>query len=872
MDPEQTPMEIDSMVFGSTPSDLGSSIDPVNNLGRSELGSPILSHFRHRERHESTMLAVWFLGVVLVICCMNTRPSHAAPPSIETLSPAAGQVGTSLTLRLSGTQLDTADQLLFYDPMIRCREFRAISAFEADAVIDIDPAAPQRNVPFRVVGRDGFAEIRTIRITSLPTLLEAARAGMSEPLRLEQRPVTVSGVLASGDRDRYAVSIEKGERLTVEVEAMRLGNVLLDTVLHVYDPSGKEIFRSDDTALFQQDPVVSFITNEAGVYTIEVHESNYEGSDASRYLLHVGAFPAPGVAYPAGAEAGQELQVSFLRPDGTRHEQQVMVPKDPTSFQLFVRESDDISPSAIPFRVSTMHNELEQEPNDDPARSAPQTIPIPAAFNGVLQTAGDVDHFWFQGTAQVAMQIDCFSTRIGSPADTVISLFDGDGNLLHRNDDWESLDSRIEFTPRVTGTYRLSVTDKLAMGRADAVYRLEVTSLSPQVTPFLPRPDRLTQRGQTIHVPRGNRVLARIGVRREHVAGAVELEWDQLPTGVNVTQSVLESDPFWVPVILEAPAEANEGGTLCKLFARCQSPDQGTIFGSFSQTVDLIAMSADRLFQASEVDRIAVAVTPPLPFRIDVDAPTASLPIGGTLDLRVRVTRENGFTAPVRVEFPVLPSWVVADPFVIIPGDQSEARQRLTAHAEAQPSEWQFAATARVDTVSAREDTQLWDGREIASNLVPVRIAAAEVRGQIEPLAAEQGQTVEVRCRLSFNEKQTDQASLESSAGRIPSQLIASLEGLPNRVVADTQTITAASREVVFQVAFPNDAPLGTFKRLQVRLTGELQGQRISYVVAPDTSLTVLPPGKLFRDERGQLLSPLDALRRTKLQRIKSQP
>ena len=860
------------MTVGSTPSDLGSSFDPVNTVGHGEIGSPILSHVRHGEGLKNTSLLVWFLSVVLVICGGITSPSDAAPPSVETLSPAAGQAGTSLTLRLSGTQLDTAEQMLFYDPMIRCREFRAISAFEADAVIDIDPAAPRRNVPFRVLGRDGFSEIRTIRITSLPTLQEAGQAGMSEPMRLDQRPVTVSGVLAAGDRDRYAVLAEKGERLTVEVEAMRLGNVLLDTVLHVYDPIGKEVFRSDDTALFQQDPVVSFITNEAGVYTIEVHEASYEGSDASRYLLHVGAFPAPGVAYPAGAEAGQELDVSFLRPDGTRHKQHVVVPSDPAAFQLFVQDSDTISPSAVPFRVSAMHNEFEQEPNDDPAKIDPQSMPIPVAFNGVLQTNGDVDHFWVQGTAHVAMQIDCFSTRIGSPADTVVSLYDAEGNLLHRNDDWESLDSRIEFTPRVTGRYRLSVTDKLAMGRADAVYRLEVTSLSPQVTPFLPRPNRLTQLGQTIHVPRGNRVLARIGVRREHVAGAVELEWDQLPNGVNVTQSVLESDPFWVPVILEAPAQASEGGTLCKLFARCQSPDQGTIFGSFSQTVDLIAMSADRLFQASEVDRIAVAVTPPLPFRIDVDAPTASLPIGGTLDLRVRVTRENGFTAPVRVEFPVLPSWVVADPHVIIPGDQSEARQRLTAHPEAQPSEWQFAATARVDTVSAREDTQLWDGREIASNLVPVQIAAAELRGQIEPLAAEQGQTVEVRCRLSLNERQTDPSSPERFARAIPKQLVASLEGLPNRVVADTQTITAESREVVFQVAFPNDAPLGTGKRLQVRLTGELQGQRISYVVAPDTSLTVLPPGKLFRDERGQLLSPLDALRRAKLQRIKSQP
>ena len=42
---------------------------------------------------------------------------------------------------------------------------------------------------------------------------------------------------------------------------------------------------------------------EAGDYTVRLRESAYGGSDNTGYLLHVGDFPVPHVAWPPGGAA-----------------------------------------------------------------------------------------------------------------------------------------------------------------------------------------------------------------------------------------------------------------------------------------------------------------------------------------------------------------------------------------------------------------------------------------------------------------------------------------------------------------------------------------------------------------------------------------
>lgn len=798
-------------------------------------------------------------------------------PTIESVWPPVGQKGTEFQLKIVGSGLSTSKQLVFYSPHVTCKSLEANSDYEVTATIVVNENCQIGNEPFRLLASYGFSEMRTLRITPFSVDVQepvgisaadkpAARRGGRvsgsygehgkpastnndvAPTKLVGLNRTICGVLDSGSYDRYSLTLKTGQKISVEVEAVRLGSELLDTVVTIIGPGGEIIARADDNSLFQQDPFLAFEAARDGDYVIDIHESNYNGGERSYYLLHVGEFPLPSIAYPAGGQLGTTVHLQFLGDAIAEHRQSVVLPSSDEAirnFQLIAKNGDHVAPSPTPFRLSKFANVLESEPNDAPDAKLP-TVTCPIAFNGILQNDGDVDCYAFEAEEGHPLLIESFANRIGSAADTVISVLDSEFATIVTNDDWGSHDSRIDFHPSRSGRYYLRVTDKLDEGATNAIYRIELTALSSTVTAFLPRPNRLSQQSQTIVVPKGNRVLARMGVKRELVDSDVRLEFIDLPSGVKATSLTVPSDQFWMPVVLEASKTSQIGGQLASMEAFLGSGD--AVAGGFEQIVDLVAESADQLFQSATVNRIPVAVSPTVPFTVDLETPRASLASNGTIDIRVIVNREDGFKGPVRVELPFLPPWIVAEPFIIVPADKSSAMYRLEARSEAAARVWPLVATARVDTVSSTEDTSQLDGRDVASQIVELRIGAVPIAGRFVNLAAEQGQTIQVRCNLN-------------KVAELPINLTATIEGLPNRVSASPVKLSADAAEVDFTLVFEPDAPIGQFDRVQCRLTGELNGQAVSFVVAPNSRLQIAGSGRLFRSADGSVLSPLEALR-----------
>ncbi len=813
--------------------------------------------------------------VVLVLSCSLCCSAFGETPTIESVWPPVGQRGTEFQLKIVGSGLTTSQQLVFYSPHLACKSVHANSDYELVATIVADDVCRLGNEPFRLLADDGFSEMKTIRITPFPvdvqipaakpaaptarhngrgggrgsaTGVSAAAKKVVEPTKLTGLNRTICGILESGEFDRYALSLKQGRKITLEVEAVRLGSELLDTVLSITSSTGAVVARADDNSLFQQDPITSFTAELDGDYVINLHESNYNGGERSYYALHVGEFPMPSVAYPAGGQVGETINMKFIGEANETHDQSIQLPSTVEAvrdFQLLAKHGDIIAPSPIPFRLSHLTNVLESEPNNEPDTQQSAELGC-VAFNGILQTHGDVDCFAFNAEEGQPLLVEAFANRIGSAADTLISILDSDLESICVNDDWGSHDSRIDFYPPRTGRYYLRVTDKLATGAPNAVYRIELTKLEPNVTAFLPRPDRLSQQSQTISVPKGNRVLARIGVRRELVEGDVRLEFVDLPSGVQAKALIVPADQFWMPVVLEAKDTAMVGGQLAGMEAFLESGDK--VAGGFEQIVDLVAESADQLFQSALVTRIPIAVAPSIPFFIELEAPRTSLAKSGTIDLVVNVNRKDDFKGPVRVELPFLPPWVVAEPFVVIPADRERVIYRLEARSEAAPRSWPMVATARVDTVSSTEDTSRLDGREVASEIIQLNIVDAPISGSFVNLAGEQGQSISVNCDLT-------------RLGAMPSKLTATIEGLPNRVSAAPVEIDTESSKIEFKLRLEPDAPIGQFNSVQCRLNGKANGQGVSFIVAAGSTLKIAAPGKLFRNTDGSILSLLEVLR-----------
>jgi hypothetical protein len=138
---------------------------------------------------------------------------------------------------------------------------------------------------------------------------------------------------------------------------------------------------------------------------------------------------------------------------------------------------------------------------------------------------------------------------------------------------------------------------------------------------------------------------------------------------------------------------------------------------------------------------------------------------------------------------------------------------------------------------------------QVASRFVPFELAHAPLSGRFTPAAAEQGTTVTVACILE-------------TTSLVPGVMLATLEGLPPRAVAEPVQFAPGAQRIAFRVGIAPDSPVGEHDTLICRLTGKVQGQTFVYRVGRGGLLRINPPGALSIDADGKPLSLLDALRR----------
>jgi hypothetical protein len=114
----------------------------------------------------------------------------------------------------------------------------------------------------------------------------------------------------------------------------------------------------------------------------------------------------------------------------------------------------------------------EKEPNGG-FRNA-QDIHAPATVVGVINPENDVDVFRITAKSGQKLSAEVFAARLGSPLDSLLTLYDEHGHVLASNDDAESADSLLGFTFPRDGTFFLSLTDAYGKGGVMYPYLLEM--------------------------------------------------------------------------------------------------------------------------------------------------------------------------------------------------------------------------------------------------------------------------------------------------------------------------------------------------------------------------------------------------------------
>ncbi|MCL4191629.1 MAG: hypothetical protein KJZ87_07770 [Thermoguttaceae bacterium] len=747
-----------------------------------------------------------FVALVLMSAGPPADAVSAAEPQLGRIVPPGGQRGTELDVALEGARLADAQEMLLYYPGIEVKQL-TVADGQVKARLAIAPDCRIGPHALRLRTASGISNLITFSVGALPEINEAEpNTDFAQPQQITPG-VTINGVVENEDVDYFVLEAKKGRRLTAEVEGLRLGEFFFDPYVAIYDKDRFMLAGSDDTPLVRQDAVAAAIAPEDGPYIIQVRESAFGGNGQCRYRLHVGSFPRPQAVYPAGGKFGETIEVRWLGDPAGEWTEKVTLPAEPQPmFGLVALDPQGAAPSANVFRLGNLNNVMEAEPNNAPAEAT--AAPVPAAMNGVVGEPGDVDHFKFPAKKGQVFDVRAHARQIRSPLDPVLTILRAsNGAGVGANDDSGTPDSYLRVTIPEDDDYVLQIRDHLGAGGAAYVYRIEVAPVEPKLTMTLP--ERVAFTDIVIPVPKGNRMAAMAGARREDFGGEVAVETQGLPPGITPELYPIADGLSDAPMLFTAAADAAAAGALVDLVGRHQR-DSLALEGHLEQRTSLIRGQNNVEVWNHYTNRMAVAVTAAVPFKVDIVEPKVPLVRSGEMQLKVVATREGDFKAPINLRMLYNPPGVSSPSVVTIPADQNEAIIPLTANGSATVRQWKIAVLA---------DAPVGDGPiTVSTQLANLEVAEPFFKFTFPSIAVEKGQETALAIAIEKVKDFEGAAKVE-------------LLGTPNEVTSTPQEFTKDTTQITFPVKTTANSPAGQHKSLICRAVVTANGEPITHMI-----------------------------------------
>lgn len=756
--------------------------------------------------------------------------AYAASPDFQNSYPRGAQRGSEVKVTLTGARLDDAEELLFHSPGISVKELKVVDATKVEATLVIAPDCRIGEHHLRIRCRSGISYARNFWISQFPNVAEVEpNDDFSAPQPIDLN-VTVEGSAKPEETDYYKVAAKKGQRLSVEIEGLRINNVrnniAIDPFVAILDKNRFELASADGSALLKQESIVSVIIPEDGEYTIEVRDSAYQGR--GRYRAHIGTFPRPTAIFPAGGKAGSEVEFTMLGDvKGTYTTKATLPMATPEgTFEVFAQHEGQFPPSANKVRISEFDNVIEQEPNNSSSQMKEAPAPaLPVAFNGILETEGDVDFFRFTAKKGQRFRMRVYANSIGSPVDPVINIYDAAVKSLGGNDDADgSKDSRLDFTAPADGTYLVRVRDMLKRGGPDFVYRIESEVLKPAIDVTMPEMLRRDlQYRKQFNVPRGGYYAMTVNTTRRSLAGDLVFDLPALPPGVTWESATIPRSVSQFPILLKAAPDAPLSGGLFSLKVKNTDPAKPVV-GTFKQPLDLVRGPQNGVeYYTRYNEDLPIAVVEELPYTITVDQPKVPIVRNGTMKLKVRAHRKEGYDKPIIVRMLWKPPGITTPASMTFGAADTELEYELNASASAEVNTWNVGVLAESDGGKGLMKT--------ASPFIKLSVEEPFVNMKLSMATTKQGQPTEMVAEVE---------NLREFGGSADVQLF----GLPAHATTPVMKIDKASEGFSFPIATSEKTPVGQHKNLFCTVTIVREGEPIVHRVGMGGTIRVDPKPK----------------------------
>ncbi len=807
-----------------------------------------------------------FSGTILsfTMVIVFTTAVASADPWIAGVTPRLVGRGTTSEIVVAPWRHEALD-LLFYpyksvgpddtfseQPGIQCVGTQ-FDAAKQRLICRIEIAADCRpgEHPFRVLTAVGLSSLGTVHVSPFRVIDEeetkANTNDSPETALLVEPDITVRGTLsnsATEDIDSFRVAGKAGDRLSVEVDMVKMGDDLrwnpvpegYDSVVAILDPSGNRIAINDDSPLNRQDPLLSVKLPVDGNYTIVLRRSMFIPEERP-YAIHIGRFFRPLAAFPTGGPAGTSLEVQLLGDPLGPVTQTISVPQSSGTFPLL-----GDAPTPLTLRSSPFPNVLEAT---DEAETIVPALPV--AVNGILAKSDETDRYRITVTKDVPLQVRVWASALGSPVDPAIRLrpidqsgvvgaveveaddatrperdiFGGQGDFP------DTFDPSVIWTPKQDGDYLLEIYDPRGIGGPTHVYRIEIAP--PENTLHIGlswegyKPER--PRKSSLSVPRGNRWTVRLSLypgQGSNITGPLDLAVEGLPPGVKMLSPRLPALQSAWPMTFIADADAPLAASIIRVTAR---PAEGGVpFVTVNQQNLQRVSYSHYPWRNIRMDRFAAAVSEPAGFEVELESPKQPLMQGSELTIPVRIVRQPWCEEPLELQCEFAPPGVGMSPAEIIPAGENMATLTLSADANAKLGSSPLyvmvtttQARGGLENSSVKGDTSLGSERvRVSSEVVNVEVAEPFVSLSSEPQSVRRGTKIAYRWTVK---------QIRPFEGRASVRML----GLPVGLVANgpVPTIDNTSDEVVVELEARDEALLGLVGDLKCEVRFPVGGEEI---------------------------------------------
>jgi len=418
---------------------------------------------------------------------------------LQSVFPSGGCRGTTVEVTFTGNHdgLEGADGLLIDgSPGVTVETFESVSASQARATLSIAAdAAPGRRMIRVKGGATGLTNFRWFFVGILPEHIESAKNNELEQAETIETPVVVNGrIEATLDQDCFRFQARQGQSLVLAVQAHWLDAMgfdrntsgFADASLELLDESGAVVAEDGDTLGY--DPLIQYTVPHDGSYTARISGMGYKGFPQFVYRLTIGEVPYPTAVFPPGGRRGESVEVEFTGPNvppGTKR--RIVVTDEPSPVQYVSLDG------AAPDLPLLRSDDAELVP-PDPGNRREDAFPLDRkslVINGRFEQPGDEDWFRVELEKDERIAFDVVAQRhLRSPVDTLLEIYDADGNKLTGNDDsplilsevvheFVAFDSQFSYQAKQAGTYFVKLTEQSGFSGPRAVYRISVSADEP---------------------------------------------------------------------------------------------------------------------------------------------------------------------------------------------------------------------------------------------------------------------------------------------------------------------------------------------------------------------------------------------------------